>query len=110
MKEIHQLRNLGSPSTFRLSPSTFYLPPSIGRSCQLVDRVYNSPMKVTAVVHKADEGGFWAEVPSLPGCRTQGDTMDELKTNLREAVELYLETDPSGLTADKNSQLLELAV
>ena len=67
-------------------------------------------MKVTAVVHKAEEGGFWAEVPSLPGCRTQGDTMDELKSNLREAVELYLETDPSGLTADKNSRLLELAV
>jgi predicted RNase H-like HicB family nuclease len=81
-----------------------------GRSCQLRDRVYAYPMKVTAVVHKADEGGFWAEVPSLPGCRTQGDTMDELKANLREAVELYLETDPSGLTADKNSQLLELAV
>ena len=67
-------------------------------------------MKVTAEVHKAEEGGFWAEVPSLPGCRTQGDTMDELKSNLREAVELYLETDPSGLTADKNSRLLELAV
>ena len=46
-------------------------------------------MKVTAVVHKADEGGFWAEAPSLPGCSTQGDTMDELKANLREAVELY---------------------
>ena len=49
-------------------------------------------MKVTAVVHKADEGGFWAEVPSLPGCRTQGETMDELTANLREAVELYLES------------------
>ena len=49
-------------------------------------------MKVTAVVHKADEGGFWAEVPSLPGCRTQGETMNELKANLREAVELYLES------------------
>ena len=67
-------------------------------------------MKVIAVVHKAEEGGFWAEVPSLPGCRTQGDTMDELKVNLREAVELYLETDPSDLTTDKNSHLLELAV
>lgn len=86
------------------------LGPFSGRSCQLHDRVYTKFMTVTAVVHKADEGGFWAEVPSLPGCRTQGDTMDELKTNLREAVELYLETDPSGLTADKNSQLLELAV
>ena len=81
-----------------------------GRTCQLHDRAYTSFMKVTAVVHKADEGGFWAEVPSLPGCRTQGNSMDELKANLREAVELYLETDPSGLTADKNSQLLELAV
>ena len=67
-------------------------------------------MKVTAVVHKADEGGFWAEVPSPLGCRTQGDTMYELKANLREPVELYFETAPSGLTADKNSQLLELAV
>ncbi len=86
------------------------LEPFSGRSCQFRDRVYIWWMKVTAVVHKADEGGFWAEVPSLPGCRTQGDTMDELKANLREAVELYLETDPSGLTADKNSQLLELAV
>lgn len=49
-------------------------------------------MKVTAVAHRAAEGGFWAEVPSLPGCRTQGDTMDELKANLRKAVELYLES------------------
>jgi len=48
-------------------------------------------MTLTALVHQAEEGGFWAEVPSLPGCRTQGDTMDELKSNLREAVELYLE-------------------
>ena len=81
-----------------------------GRSCQFRNRVYAVGMKVTAVVHKAEEGGFWAEVPSLPGCRTQGDTMDELKSNLREAVELYLETDPSGLTTDKNAHLLELAV
>jgi predicted RNase H-like HicB family nuclease len=48
-------------------------------------------MTISALVHQAEEGGFWAEVPSLPGCRTQGDTMDELKANLREAVELYLD-------------------
>ena len=48
-------------------------------------------MTVSAVIHQAEEGGFWAEVPSLPGCRTQGDTMDELKSNLCEAVELYLD-------------------
>jgi predicted RNase H-like HicB family nuclease len=47
-------------------------------------------MTISALVHQAEEGGFWAEVPSLPGCRTQGDTMDELKSNLREALELDL--------------------
>jgi len=47
-------------------------------------------MTISVLVHQAEEGGFWAEVPSLPGCRTQGDTMDELKSNLREALELYL--------------------
>jgi len=47
-------------------------------------------MTISALVHQAEEVGFWAEVPSLPGCRTQGDTMDELKSNLREALELYL--------------------
>ncbi|HTB10486.1 MAG TPA: type II toxin-antitoxin system HicB family antitoxin [Bryobacteraceae bacterium] len=40
-------------------------------------------MKIQAVVHKAEEGGFWA----IPGCATQGDSMDELIGNLREAIE-----------------------
>lgn len=44
-------------------------------------------MAFHAVVHKAEEGGYWAEVPSIPGCATQGDTMDELRSNLREAIE-----------------------
>ena len=44
-------------------------------------------MKIHAIVHKAEEGGFWAEVPSIPGCATQGETMDELRFNLREAIE-----------------------
>jgi predicted RNase H-like HicB family nuclease len=47
-------------------------------------------MKIQAIVHKAEEGGFWAEVPSLPGCATQGETMDELRDNLREAIEGWL--------------------
>jgi hypothetical protein len=37
-------------------------------------------MKIHAVVHKAEEGGFWAEVPSIPGCVTQGETMEELRS------------------------------
>jgi len=43
-------------------------------------------MKIKIVVHEAEEGGFWAEVPAIPGCATQGDSMDELMQNLHEAI------------------------
>jgi predicted RNase H-like HicB family nuclease len=35
-------------------------------------------MKLKAIIHKAEEGGFWAEIPAIPGCVTQGDTLSEL--------------------------------
>ena len=44
-------------------------------------------MQIKVVVHEAEEGGFWAEVPAIPGCATQGETMDELLRNLHEAIE-----------------------
>ena len=44
-------------------------------------------MKITVIVHKAEEGGYWAEVPAIPGCATQGETMEELLSNVREAVQ-----------------------
>lgn len=44
-------------------------------------------MKVKVVVHEAEEGGYWAEVPAIPGCASQGDTLEELMENVREAVE-----------------------
>jgi predicted RNase H-like HicB family nuclease len=46
----------------------------------------------TVIVHEAepDEGGFWAEVEELPGCFASGDTLDELETDIREAIETYL--------------------
>ncbi|MGC9526981.1 MAG: type II toxin-antitoxin system HicB family antitoxin [Limnospira sp.] len=43
-------------------------------------------MKLKVVIHEAEEGGFWAEVPALPGCATQGDTFEELLGNLYEAI------------------------
>ena len=43
-------------------------------------------MKIKIVVHEAEEGGFWAEVPDIPGCATQGDSIEELMRNLREAI------------------------
>ncbi len=47
-------------------------------------------MKLKIIVHEAEEGGYWAEVPSLPVCATQGETFEELLQNLYEAVEGYL--------------------
>jgi predicted RNase H-like HicB family nuclease len=67
-------------------------------------------MTLRAIVHPADEGGFWAEVPALPGCATQAETMEELQANLREAVELWLEAGTSDTAASAGDQVLEFAV
>ena len=47
-------------------------------------------MKVQVIIHKAEEGGWWAEVPALPGCITEGDTREELLANIKEAMETVL--------------------
>jgi predicted RNase H-like HicB family nuclease len=47
--------------------------------------------KITVVIEK-DEDGYYAYTPELAGCQTQGETLDETLTNIREAVELYLST------------------
>lgn len=44
-------------------------------------------MKVKIVLHEAEEGGYWAEAPAIPGCATQGETYEEVLKNIREAVE-----------------------
>ena len=67
-------------------------------------------MKIKVVVHEAEEGGYWAEVPSIPGCATQGETMEELLENLNEAVEGCLSIDLSQMPIGKNDRVLEIAV
>ena len=67
-------------------------------------------MTIKAIVHKAEEGGFWAEVPALPGCVTQGESDDEIRTNLLEAVELWFEAGEASAVAEKESRVLELAL
>lgn len=52
-------------------------------------------MKLKVIVHEAEEGGYWAEVPAIPGCSTQGRTFDELLSNVQEAVEGCLSVDVS---------------
>jgi predicted RNase H-like HicB family nuclease len=66
-------------------------------------------MKVRAIVHEAEEGGYWAEVPAIPGCATQGEDMDELLANLKEAIEGCLAAD---LEADprQGDRVVEIAV
>jgi len=68
------------------------------------------PMKLKVIVHEAEEGGFWAEVPGIPGCATQGETFDELLSNLYEAVEGCLSVDVKDIAIDGNDKVLEIAV
>jgi predicted RNase H-like HicB family nuclease len=67
-------------------------------------------MKLKVIVHEAEEGGFWAEVPSIPGCATQGETFEELLSNLYEAVEGCLAVDVQCPTPGGKERVLEIAV
>jgi predicted RNase H-like HicB family nuclease len=67
-------------------------------------------MKIKVVVHDAEEGGFWAEVPAIPGCATQGETFEELLQNLYEAIEGCLSVDVDAPKSDGTQRVLEIAV
>jgi len=67
-------------------------------------------MKLKAIVHEAEEGGYWAEVPAIPGCATQGDTMEELLANLREAVEGCLSVDVEPSQPTGKDRVIEIAI
>lgn len=67
-------------------------------------------MKLKVVVHEAEEGGYWAEVPSIPGCATQGETFEELLENLYEAVEGCLAVDVQDVAVTNTDRVMEIAV
>jgi predicted RNase H-like HicB family nuclease len=48
-------------------------------------------MEYVLIIHRAEEGGYWAEVPALPGCFAQGETLDELYEDARGAIASHLE-------------------
>lgn len=62
-------------------------------------------MKIKILIHKDEKNGFWAEVPSLPGCYTQAETMDELLPNLHEAVEGYLKVKEDEMMNSEKTQI-----
>jgi predicted RNase H-like HicB family nuclease len=67
--------------------------------------------RYATVVHEDPEGGFWAEVPALPGCYSQGETTDELMENVREAITGVLEVmNEQGKRPEANIQILDVAV
>jgi predicted RNase H-like HicB family nuclease len=67
--------------------------------------------KFAVVIHAEPEGGFWAEVPALPGCYSQGDTLPELMDNVREAITGVLEVmREQGQQPESNIQILDVAV
>jgi predicted RNase H-like HicB family nuclease len=49
-------------------------------------------MYKTSIIIEKDNYGYYAYIPELEGCQTQGDTLDEVVENIKEAIELYLET------------------
>jgi len=67
-------------------------------------------MKLKVVVHEAEEGGYWAEVPSIPGCATQGESFDELLTNIYEAVEGCLSVDVQEISVSEKDKIMEIAI
>ena len=67
-------------------------------------------MKLKVVVHQAVEGGYWAEVPAVPGCATQGDSWEELLANLYEAIEGCLSVDVQEVQTSESDRVLEIAV
>jgi predicted RNase H-like HicB family nuclease len=67
-------------------------------------------MKLKVIVHDAEEGGYWAEVPAIPGCATQGETWEELLANLYEAIEGCLSVDVQEVEPTDQDRVLEIAV
>jgi predicted RNase H-like HicB family nuclease len=67
-------------------------------------------MNIKAIIHPAEEGGYWAEVPALPGCITEGDSMEEVMANLKDAIEGWLEVANSRSVIAAIDRVVEIAV
>ena len=67
-------------------------------------------MKIKVVIHEAEEGGFWAEVPAISGCATQGETFEELLQNLNEAIEACLSVDIVEPKSSDKERVLEISI
>ena len=67
-------------------------------------------MKIKAIIHEAEEGGYWAEIPAIPGCATQGESFQELLANIYEAVETCLSVEVEEYDLGQGDKVMEIAV
>jgi predicted RNase H-like HicB family nuclease len=67
-------------------------------------------MNIKAIIHPAEEGGYWAEVPALPGCITERDSMGEVVANLKDAIECWLDVANSRNRIAPTDRVVEIAV
>jgi predicted RNase H-like HicB family nuclease len=67
-------------------------------------------MKLTVVLEEQEEGGYTVYVPSLPGCISQGETKEEALKNIKEAIELYLETDDDEIIRYKRVEIEKITI
>ena len=67
-------------------------------------------MKLKVITHDTEEGGYWAEVPAIEGCATQGDTFEELLENIYEAIEGCLSVDVAAIEVTEKDRVMEIAI
>ncbi len=67
-------------------------------------------LKLKIIVHAAEEGGYWAEVPAIPGCASQGESMEDLLENLQEAIEGCLSVDVQPGQDTEDGRVLEITI
>lgn len=67
-------------------------------------------MTLKVIIHSAEEGGFWTEVPALPGCVSQGETIEEVRANVGEAIEGWLLAEDDRVEPAGAGQVIEVAV
>ncbi len=65
-------------------------------------------MKLTILVHPAEEGGYWAEIPALPGCVSEGETLSDTLDHIREAAEGWMAVAVDRAAVDVDTQIVEL--
>ena len=67
-------------------------------------------MRIRVILEPSDEGGYTVYVPSLPGCISEGETIEESLANIREAIELYLAPVEDDWVVDENVAVQEIDV